>query len=223
MCFKLNAFYTILTVFLFAATGTAQEPEKRYKDPTPDVDPIGSLEDFVDLFEVWDLGNLHVYAKPKDMLEYDYYFKGKAVNQASRKYLPTEVKHATIGSDEQVYAIGEITGIGRNDLYIIRIEEAEQPTRIMLTRLVEEGRLEKVATIAYFKPLEKGYEQLDTWIQDVDGDGLPDMIRKTRMLDAQGQETQVETQVWLQLNDGTYQLSEDVKIQPADYIFEEIL
>jgi len=225
MRFKANFYYIFLILFsfLFINIGWSQDPEKRFSDPTPDVDPIGSLEDFVALFEVWDLGNLHVYAKPRDMLEYDYYFKGKPVNQASRTYLPLEVKRATIGTDEQVYAIGEISGVGRNDLYIIRIEEAKEPNRIMLTRLVKAGKLEKIATIAYFKRKENGYEQLDTWIQDVNGDGLPDMIRKTRTLDAQGKEMDVETQVLLQLRDGTYQITSDVEIQPADYKFEEIL
>lgn len=222
MRLKLNIFYTIITFFLFTTIGLAQNPEKRLKDPTPDVDPIGSLEDFIAMFKVWDLGNLHVYAKPQDVLEFDYFFKGQPVNKASRKYLPLETRRTTRGTNDQVYAIGEISGVSRNKLYIIRVNDADQANRLLFTRL-EDGKLKIIDTLAYFKKTENGYEQLDTWLQDINGDMLPDMIRKTRILNVQGQEQIAETEVWLQLKDGTFHISHDVAIQPADYQFEEIL
>ena len=169
----------VFSFFLFFSFNAYSQMDMADQD-AKELDVANDFDLFISKFEIWNVGNLHVYSKPENTLEADYYFKGEKIGPEFQQYLATDLKHFLNKSPGFIYALGLIRGLDEKNLYLVRNPTKRSPYQITLCRLDGE-QLEPVQTLAYRKKVWNGYLQLDTWIQDVDGDTLLDLIQKGRL------------------------------------------
>jgi hypothetical protein len=140
------------------------------------------FKDFDRYFDVDNIGNLHVYA-PADKYDVkdDYYFKGELLPKKFeglyadnwRENLPKEMK---------TFAVSKIRN-GEEDAYILRFEGLGTQNMIGLFE-VENDLLRFKKRLAYQYCYDYVCFQLDSWIQDFDGDARLDILQKVVVVDS---------------------------------------
>ncbi len=180
------------------------------------------LANFINQFELSNVGNLHIYAKPESQPVADYYLHGKVLGDGFGTYLTPGLWKDT-RSGTRVNAVFAIKyNDDQNNLFIINEHKKGKINKLGLYRLNGQ-QLEMVQPLAYLKKTTSGaHKQMDTWIQDVDGDTLLDLIQRKRTTSENGVSDEVITKVLLQQPDGSFQVSNDTGVNSADYIFHSV-
>ena len=226
MNLRKTIFYTntIFFIILFGSnplTGQLTSENGKKNDDTQSSITIDDFDSFKDLFEVWNVGNLHVFAPNPDTANKDYYFEGEIIEKKFRKHLPLEVQRAMLFNDQKYYAVGIIRGNNNEDFYLVRENSLQTPNQLVLYESINNQLLAK-RVIAYFKMKHKKYFQLDTWIQDLDGDTRLDLIQRSRKIIKSRKPKDVKTKVFLQNRDGEFDLSKEYEIEEKDYQFQDL-
>lgn len=172
---------------------------------------------FMETFTPGKVGNLHVYTYRTTPLG-NYYFVGKPLAINFAELYPSKLRRQMSGG--KAYAVAMIRG-GEGQHFIVRSEVPGDANRIGLYEF-RGDKLVEVMPLAMVSCQSSGKcRQMDSWIQDVDGDTRLDIIQRTRTL-RNGQESKVKTVVYRQLPDGDYTKKNALEIDPLDYQFKAI-
>jgi hypothetical protein len=224
--FTQKYFILIFSFFLISSfDAMAQMDENEVTASEQNSAKLSAFNSFVDKFENWNVGNLHIYSKPQTVLDIEYYFEGKPLSNDDRQFLPLDLQRQMINKNQPIYAVGSIRHTGdnnfsKNEMYILRMDAKKSPGQIMLYEMKNE-KLVPRRVLAYNKKVWGGYLQMETWIQDIDGDTLLDLIQKGRKVKRNGKVKKEKTKVFLLQDDGSYKEGSTNLINPADYKFED--
>lgn len=180
----------------------------------------GAIATFVDLFEISNVGNLHVYAPLDKPAEEDYYFKGERIPRGLYGTFAQNWRN-DLPADFEAFALYAIRN-GTEDAYLIRFAGRGTNNMIGLFR-IEGEKVVFVKTLANHFCNEQNCWQMDSWIQDVDGDTRLDILQKARMLEYTLMDAPVSeyNQLLLQTKDGQYQAAEGMNISWSSYDFAD--
>jgi hypothetical protein len=217
----------IISVFSFLILGriVAQDGNPNISEEktmtSANASRTNNLASFKNQFDQTNVGNLHLFSRSKTTTNTDYYFTGKKIDPIFQQYLPPRIQKYILDPDKQPYAIGAVRGEGLDDYYIMRDNAGEWPNKLVLYE-INNGQLTPKRTLAYFyKKRNKSY-QLDSWMQDVNGDTRLDLIQKSQVKDADGNINSATTKVFLRKENGKFKRSRNTKIDKSDYHMEVI-
>lgn len=178
----------------------------------------GALESFKALFEETNISNMHIYSASAEN-EGDYFFDGEQVPRGLYGLFAANWREE-LPADFKAYAVFKIRH-GAGDAYVMRF--AGQGTQKMIALfIIEDGKVKYLQTLASHYCNEESCWQMDSWIQDFDGDTRLDILQKARMLQFTLMDAPVNeyAQVLLQTKAGTYRKDDDVQVKVSTYEFE---
>lgn len=174
---------------------------------------------FDEHFDVSDVGNLHIYSPTDAQNNPDFTFYGTPLDRGLyglfssnwRKDLPEDFK---------TYALYKIRH-GSDDAYIMRF--AGTGTQNMIALFTKKG--DKLVFLRNLSTYYCGYSscwQMDSWIQDFDGDTRLDILQKARVeqFTLMGAPVDEYTQTLRQQRDGSYYPTSEFEINLDDYNFK---
>ncbi len=175
---------------------------------------ISDLESFKNQFEDWNVGNLHIYSQAGSTIDDDYYFKGKEVHPNFARYLPKSISDNWIERGKVPSHVAAVRGVMQEDYYILRVDDREKGANTLVLYELTNEKLKPLKTLAYhFNKNNKVY-QMDSWMQDVNGDTRLDLIQKTKISDKKGKTRRQKFKVYLQNQPGAFKLSKiDVNVE----------
>lgn len=225
---KINLYNIILFLAMLLGTNpligqiASKNSQKKDRDTIQSSITLDDFDSFKNLFEVWNVGNLHVFANMPNNDKVEYYFEGKVIDDKFKKYLPIEVQRAMVFNEQTYYAIGIIRGANNENFYLVRENSPQTPNQLVLYKSVN-NQLQAKKVIAYFKTKNnKKYFQLDTWIQDLNGDTYLDLIQRYRKITKSGKIMKVKTKVFLLSPNGSFNTSKEYEIEEGDYQFQDL-
>jgi hypothetical protein len=167
----------------------------------------------IDLFEEREVGNLHVFANPEPTP--DYFFFGTPIEQAFPNVLPGDVSVLTILKEQEPHAVFRIRG-KEEELYLIRFPGERAGNEIALYGW-DGDQLKKRRTLAYHTCKGNRCIQVDSWIQDLDGDTWLDLIQKRKVSRKNGQKVTVKSRLFLMNQEGRLQKSDFDRVDFSDF------
>ncbi len=229
MKLRTNLFYVITLMFLFifinesAHCQGSKDSIREFKAKTLE-NSVNNFEGFINLFEVLNVGNLHVYCKNPESKILDYHFSGELIEKSYMHYLPIEIQKSMLFDNEKIYAVAAIRGKNNKNYYILRIinDQKNNSGIVGLYELINNQLLHK-KTLSFFKKKRKSHVQLDSWIQDINGDTRLDLIQRSRKISENGKIKSVKTKVFLQTYEGTFDVFKKYNIEEEDYIFQDLI
>lgn len=211
-------FFTLFCCALFGLTTSAQMDDMTPHDTYPVLNkPENELQRrFMEEFTPGKVGNMHVYTY-RDNPPADYFFDGEPLATSYAEMYPTRLRRQ-MGTGK-TYAVAMIRG-GEGQHFMVRGDLPKDGNVISLYEFRGDKLLE-VMPLARMQCRSNGKcRQMDSWIQDVDGDTRLDIIQRTRTL-RNGTESKVKTVVYRQLPDGDYTKNNSLSVDPLDYQFEQ--
>ena len=179
------------------------------------------IETFKNQFPEWNVGNLHIYSSGNGKVKKDYYFKGEKIAPVFQQYFPKEMRSSFTGENTPPSAVAAVRGEGLKDYYVLRINEENINDKIVLYEL-KNDRLKVKKDLAYHYQKGNRTYQLDSWMQDVNGDTRLDLIQKKSVTDANGKVQKEKTTVFLRNKKGKFKRSRKTKIEVSDYKMQAI-
>jgi hypothetical protein len=221
-----NIIKLISGILLIGTLGFAQTKVKNY--PKEDAYPAPHNQDvkpaskgaFIALFEDWNVTNLHVYADPNEQPSQDFYYFGKPISPTFKDYLPDELRHWTHVEGYEPHAVFSLRGDGE-EWYVLRIPDKEMPNQLVLYEM-QNGELVMKQTLAFVYCDKKGCMQMDSWIQDVDGDTELDIIQTSQVTTRNGKVKEPKTVVLSMDKNGLFRKNKKANIDENDYRLEPI-
>lgn len=134
-------------------------------------------EAFVSYFTGENIGNLHIYAPQDSWADPDYAFHGKKLPKGLRG-LYGENWREELPEDFRTYAVYQIRW-GDENAYILRFAGTGTNNLIALFRL-EGDKLYYLRTLAAYNCMNDYCFQLDSWMQDFNGDAMLDILQKAK-------------------------------------------
>lgn len=188
--------------------------------------PDLKLEKFNAFFEDRNVGNLHLYASVSTpTAAADYFFYGREIPRGYFDLIDPRWRAFFI-KDLQAYAIGTIKGTAEvNDFYLLRIEVPGTKNTIDLFEM-QNGQLVHKQQLATYWCRDHYCIQQDSWILDLNGDTQLDIIKKINLVEYHNKETAHTEEyhtVLLQMEDGSFHRSDQLKVQIEDYQIEKLL
>jgi hypothetical protein len=140
------------------------------------------LQEFDRYFEVDNIGNLHVFttANTYDIKD-DYYFKGELLPKKFEDLFADNWRES-LPEELRTYAVSKVRN-GDEDAYILRFEGIGTQNMIGLFE-IENELLRFKRRLAYQYCYDYVCFQLDSWIQDFDGDARLDIFQKVVVVDS---------------------------------------
>lgn len=218
---------SILTL-VFSLTLTAQDDSIRplAEDPSPypvvGASPESDKEAiFMSFFNKdVNVGNLHVFSFLNEPTE-DYYFLGNEISRGFADMFTGDLRQTRVAADAKFYGVMSIRGEGR-PYYIIRSYGKSGVNNHLALYELNEGKLTFKLDLASATRAGKGVKQVDSWILDLDGDTLLDVISITAQTGKNGEFVKKEQKVYLQNENGTLLLEEDYDLSPYMYLSEDL-
>ncbi len=177
---------------------------------------LNDLSTFKGQFDEWSVGNLHVYSRDKNVTNKDYYFAGEKISPIFQQYLPNDLKKKVIVQGSEPHRVASIRGLNLNDYYILRINDGKSKNTVVLYD-IKKDQLRAKKTLAYFYSKSGRTFQMDSWMQDVNGDTRLDLIQKKQIKNADKNIIKEKTKVFLQKKNGKFRRSWRTKIEASDY------
>ena len=183
--------------------------------------PIDGQATFLKLFEVWNVGNLHLYSQKQNTKNVDYYYSGKKINYEFKNFLSADLRVATLQTGKEPYAIAAVRGEKLTNYYLLRINHERSANTLALFEM-ENGQLKKKKVLAYYRKQGNNYEQLDSWLQDLNGDTRLDLIQKKQLIDKNGAVKKIKTKVFLRNRKGKFRQTSKIKVSKVDYQMQDL-
>lgn len=223
---NLRSYFVLLILFFsFNISNVSAQLEADVRNSAETRAGLSDLELFKDKFEFWNVGNLHVYSKPMDAEMEEYYFKGNYFGLSDKQFLSDDLNNYVAANFQSVFPVGKIRYYGERDadraFYIVRKNTNKSPNEISMYEL-ENNKLVFRKKLAYHKKAWLGWNQMNTWIMDVNGDTLLDLVQKTRKVTRSGKYKNEKTKIFLMQQDGNYKKGDLNLIDQNDFIFEDI-
>lgn len=213
--------FNCIFFLLFQATAFSQNtPTKKQVGGEPYPAPVSyqniSLDqaEFIKLFESKNVGNLHIYPLVKQDKTADF-FDGKPITSSFSNLLTGDLFKQSFIRNEEPRALFSIRGNGE-ELYIIRLPDDVSEGEIALYGW-NNGKMEKRQTLATYGCKRNHCVQVDSWIQDVNGDTRLDVIQVKKTIRDVGKKVKIEKTVYLMDDNGLFKKSKYDGIDYADY------
>ncbi|MEZ4953050.1 MAG: hypothetical protein R2825_05695 [Saprospiraceae bacterium] len=168
-------------------------------------------------FESKDVSNLHIYADVKQ--DGDYFFKGKPLDADFSEFFSGDLEEQTKIKGQEPQAVFSIRGEAK-ELYIIRTLGNGSGHEIALYEL-DNGKLQKYLPLASYQCQDGKCTQLDSWIQDINGDTRLDIIQVAKLTGKNGKE-KISSKVYLMDQEGHLIKSKNTKIDLDDYPMQSL-
>lgn len=172
-------------------------------------------------FEVTNVGNLHLFAPTATQNNTDFTFYGTPIDRGLYRLFSANWRDE-LPDDFNTYALYKIR-YGASDAYLLRFQGPGTQNMIgLFTR--DNDQLVYIQTLASYYCNDSICWQMDSWLQDFDGDTRLDILKKARVVQftLMGAPIDEYTQVLQQNNDGTFSPTEKFAISLEDYQFETI-
>ena len=206
-------YYAILLLAIFSNI-TAQD---KYESTNSNFIVADDMETFINLFESQNVGNLHCYSRLPNVDNSNYFFEGKEIAPKFEKHLSSSIKKKINQTSNSPFATGAIRGKNLdNDYFILRVPKPNDTDLLILTT-INNNKLTSKKELAYFRKKKKKYHQLDSWLQDLNGDTKLDLIQKKRIMNKDGKILNEKTMVYLQKPNGKFKKSKNTPIEKSDY------
>jgi hypothetical protein len=174
---------------------------------------------FEENFELSNVGNLHLFAPTSVQNNTDFTFYGTPIERGLYRLFSANWRDE-LPNDFNTYALYKIRH-GASDAYIMRFQGPG--TENMIGLFIRKGdQLVFLRTLASYYCSESRCWQMDSWLQDFDGDTRLDILQKVRVLQftLMGAPIDEYTQVLRQHKDGSYSPTEKFSIALEDYQFK---
>lgn len=220
MTFKYSYSYLLFLLFFIPTTIFSQTNGSSTDSPYPINNRPSSEKTaaFIALFDDTNVGNLHVYTSKMSNPKEDYFYMGQEMDTYYTAMLPKKWRKKTRGKAAKAYAVKNIAGAER-EYYIIRFLDKKERNHLALFELQQESLIHKMTLAQAWCKGPRCYQK-DTWIQDVDGDTLVDLIVKTRR--ERNSLTSDEIEVYQQTKAGNFVKNETWNIDSTKYPLEEL-
>ncbi|MFK8007564.1 MAG: hypothetical protein AB8H03_14390 [Saprospiraceae bacterium] len=182
---------------------------------------LNDLDYFKNQFARWNVGNLHIYSQAKNSTNQDYYFKGEKVDPIFQQYLPKNLKKKVIEEGKEPHHVALVRAQKLKNNYILRINDGKNNNTLVMYGL-KKDQLRAKKTLAYFYRKGNRTFQMDSWIQDLNGDTRLDLIQKKQIKVVNGNILKEQTKVFLQKKNGKFKHSRKTKIETSDYKMQPI-
>ena len=172
----------------------------------------GTMAAFISIFDDTNVGNLHVYAPTQSEPSMDYFYHGTDITGSFDEMLPRKLKRTLRRKGSKLYATRNIRGVN-GEYYILRTTDRRGHPTLDLYEL-QGTKLVKVMTLANAKCKKSGgCRQLNSWIQDVNGDTRLDIIQKES-------KNPRKVMVYTQNRAGKFVRNNSVDVDGVDYQLE---
>lgn len=176
---------------------------------------------FISQFEDTSIGNLHVYATTEKMPSDDYFYQGKDITGTFNDMLPNKLNKLVRRTNGKIYAVKSIKGNAR-EMYILRAPSKKNNSELVLYKMAG-TQLIPVMPLAKVSCKRSGAcSQMDSWIQDINGDTRLDIIQKTQKTNRAGQVVKTKTKVYTQTQNGRYTLDKSADVKENSYLLEKM-
>ncbi len=104
---------------------------------------------------------------------------------------------------------------------MLRIPDKEMPNQLVLYEM-QNDKLAMKQTLAFISCDKKGCEQMDSWLQDIDGDTKLDIIQKTQTTTKGGKVKKAKTHVLSLDKNGLFRKNKKLDIDVYNYRIEKL-
>lgn len=216
---KYTAFVMALLSVQTAFSQDKSTGEEPYPAPAMYDNVTASEANFIALFEDKNVGNTHVYIPKRGKMVGDNEPYGSIISKEFKDFLPTDVQMMVHVEGSEPRALYSIRG-GNGELYVIQTTDRMGNQTIGLYALNNES-VTKLKDLAYLRCKESGCRQMDSWLQDIDGDTRIDIIQKRAKTKTANGRTKVKTTTYRIQRDGSLKKDKKLAIDEADYIMEK--
>lgn len=220
----MNHIFLILLVLIVQATAFSQDtPIKKNIGDEPYPAPVMydnvTLDEakLIGLFENQEVGNMHVYSHLKQ--EDRYFYNGTPITPTFSKFFNDEIAYQTNVSGKEPRAVFSIRGEAE-ELYLIRFVGNDWDNELALFGW-NNGKLEKRITIAKYSCENDSCLQIDSWLQDINGDTRLDIVQKAKKATKKGK-GKSNTTVYLMDQNGVFRKTKYDHIELNDYRMENL-
>lgn len=178
-------------------------------------------EAFEEYFVVENVGNLHLFSPTGEQNNPDYTFYGTSIDRGLYGLFSANWRD-DLPEDFKTYALYKIR-YGAQDAYLIRF--AGNGTQNMIGLFTKKGdKLAFVRTLSSYYCSDTSCWQMDSWLQDFDGDTRLDILQKARVVQYTLMDAPIDeyTQVLRQQKDGTFYQTNDFSIELGDYDLQTV-
>ena len=197
---------------------------KKYLDPFPRnslPDFYSLMEQFKDEVEDWNVGNLHVYGHAPQQPMSEYKYAGEKSDNKFHELLPWRFQNRVIRGYD-IFPVAELRGANdEKDLFIVRSGKGDITDGLFLFSS-NDGKLKKPIELSYYKKKGNTWQQLDSWIKDVDRDGRLDLVQKKQITDRWGHILGTKTKVFLMTPKGKFKKSKKFTLDDGDFPLKDL-
>lgn len=217
--FALLVFSYFVMNSLFAQNDHNYPGDEPYPAPVSFADLTKEEAAFINLFNNENVTNLHVYASAKVNPEQDYYYLGTPILPVFKDMLPSGIASLTYLRGKEPHAVSSMRGNGEQ-LYLVRVPGEKFKNQLALFSM-ENGELKELKVLAFYDCNDSRCIQQDSWLQDLNGDTLLDIITKKQITRKNGK-TKTKTYVYLMTDKSTFKKSGKVNIEEGDYLLKDL-
>lgn len=175
----LSAFATLLissTLMVAQADQTVKSGPDRAGNP---YSASQALQDFAAGFAETNVGFLHIYADPNVDPKETYLMRGTEASGTLKALLPAKFQRMAQSMNATVFGSAAIRGLNEN-MFIVRMDG---PMKDRLELFAIRGnKVKHLKTLAYRNCTNGKCEQLDSYITDIDGDTVLDLVQISRTI-----------------------------------------
>lgn len=215
--------YTI--TFAQVASNTASNSSQNRTNTSPKINLTTSntlMDRFKDQVEDWNVGNLHVHMRSSETAIADYKYQGEKSDSEFHRLLPQKMQNRVIRGYD-VAVVAELKGSSlESDMFIMRSNQGTAATDELLLFRSKNDRLKKAATLAFHRKKGNTWQQLDTWIKDVNRDGRLDLVQKKQVTDMSGKVLKTKMTVLLMTPKGKFKKTKKFRLDSSDFSPEDL-
>ncbi len=181
-------------------------------------DETGEGEDsFETLFEHQSVGNFHIYAPPNDKITEDYFLAGNIIPKEHIDVLPKPLNRYILTTAKAPRAVSNIKGPRNGNLYIIRYPTKKGSTLGLFD--MKGKKLKELKKLSYrYTKRNKNY-QLDSWVIDVNKDGMLDIVQKKKI--SKKHKTTVKSTFFEMQRDGQLKKNKTFEVDFGKFVMQE--
>ena len=211
--------FSLSTIDLFGQ-GKRRAGEEPFPAPASYANVTANESAFIALFEDKNIGTTHIYAPRSGSVSKDYPHQGTVISTAFQRFFPGDIARTMNIKGGEPVALYSIRG-GNGELYVIRTTDFNGNHSIGLYALNNES-VRKVKDLAHLKCVESGCRQMDSWLQDVDGDTRLDIIQKTTYIKTGKKNNKERTRIYSIQRNGTVKPAKKLNVEAGDYQMEKM-
>ncbi len=165
----------------------------------------------------WNVGNLHVFPEDQNNTEKAYYYEGEMMEKKYYRLLPYQLQNKVIRGSK-FYSVSAIRGNDLNDDFYILREEAKNGDQMIYLADIQNNRFKIVKKLASISRKGNTIQRTDSWIKDLDGDSLLDIVQKKTVMEEDGDVLKESYKVFRHTKDGKLKRNKKIRIDQGNYM-----